>query len=108
MVSGEVKVIVLPETEAISLISFIGRSVLENHDMAAGGVPGVELYGPDAFELPLSSPGETGKCMFQATRSPAHTLDCPGKPVGVDCQDAPDSHPRERIAPRQSLTHWQS
>ena len=28
--------------------------------------------------------------MFQATRSPAHTWEPPGKPVGVDCHDAPD------------------
>ena len=47
--------IVFPETEAISFISLVGLSFLENHDIAAGSTPGVVSYGPDGLELPLSS-----------------------------------------------------
>src|SRR5215470_7978845 len=100
MLSGEVNVIVFPETEAISLISLVGLSVRENHDMAAGGTPGVVSYGPDTLELSLSSWNFCcGKCMFQATTSPCHTCGGQGvgtrlfvqpKPTGTACQEAPE------------------
>src|SRR5262245_19307775 len=92
MCSGVVNVIVVPLMAAISLISLIGRSVRENHDIASGGTPGVESYGPDALEAPLSSCHCcTGRGMFHATRSPFQTCALHGKPVGVACQEAPDS-----------------
>src|SRR6476646_2543518 len=91
---------VLPETEATSLISLVGLSVLENHDIALGSTPGVESYGPDRFELPLSSWNCcSGKCMFQATMSPCQTCGGQGvgvrlslqpKPGGTGCHDAID------------------
>src|SRR5579872_5946810 len=96
MCSGVVKVMTFPLIDAISLISQVGRSGRQNHDTAAGGLmtcpPPSVSYGPVASELSLSSwYCCCGQCMFQATRSPAHTLALEGKPVGVGCQKAPES-----------------
>src|SRR5262249_19522130 len=100
MCSGVVNVIVLPLTDATCLISFVARSVLENHDIPAGGAPGGGADGsPAAFDASLPSWYCCwGQCMFQATRSPCQTLAAPGKPVGVGCHDAPDSS--------SSRTNW--
>ena len=96
---GVVKVMVDPETEAISLISAVGRSSRENQDPAlcrvSSGTP---------RRAKSSTKGTAGSCFCHTTRQSGEAQICP-RPCGSVCQPAPEASSSKTIWPGENPSH---
>src|SRR6516165_12615198 len=92
MWTGVVKVMVARETEAICLISAVGRSGRENQEPAVPGVVG------KASAAKSSTKGTRGLCFCQTIRESDEAQIWP-RPCGSVCQPAPEASSSNTICP---------